>query len=113
MAEHSPLPWNRFDHPVGSIMVRGADKADVCIMLGMNPDLPAPPNRVTKVAGPDADFIVRAVNSFDDLVDACEVAIETIQSWHGNEAWEIYFEESPEMKTIRGALDKAGVTDAG
>lgn len=36
-----------------------------------------------------------------DVLDAIEKAIALIHVWHGDETWEIYFQHSPEMKSIR------------
>lgn len=42
-----------------------------------------------------------------ELVDALRESIDLIKSWHGPEAWDIYYEHSPEMKRLRAALAKA------
>ena len=111
MAEHSPTPWHRFNHPVGSIIVRDAEGADVCVMLGMNPDLHAPPHRVTEVAGPDAEFIVRAVNAHNDLVAACDAALKRCRDAKARFVGRFVGDDEL-MEQLEHALAKAGVTDA-
>ncbi|HVT36320.1 MAG TPA: hypothetical protein VHE37_12075 [Nevskiaceae bacterium] len=48
---------------------------------------------------------LRASNA--ELLAALKDARETIRTWHGPVAWEIYDKESPEMKRLNSAIAKA------
>lgn len=55
----------------------------------------------------NAKFIVKACNCHDELLEALELAKETIKALHGTAAWEIYNTHSPEMKKINAAIKAA------
>lgn len=39
-----------------------------------------------------------------ELVKALKKSVEVIKQWHGNDVFDIYFNQSPEMESIRKAL---------
>lgn len=41
----------------------------------------------------------------NELLGALLLAKETIKTWHGNDGWEIYERQSPEMKQINKAIE--------
>ena len=49
--------------------------------------------RESRLPRPNADAVA-------DFLDVLEKAISVIHTWHGEEAWEIYFQHAPEMKPI-------------
>ena len=55
----------------------------------------------------NAEFIVRACNSHDDLLAALKEAIATIKVFHGKPAWDIYERCAPEMQRFKAAIAKA------
>lgn len=48
-----------------------------------------------------------------ELRIALKEAIDTIHTWHGDIAWDIYYEHSPEMKRIRAPLLEKFKVDSG
>jgi hypothetical protein len=57
-------------------------------------------NELRGIAGEVAAFATLTV-------EACETAIATIHEWHGDVAWDIYAEHSPEMKKLHATLATA------
>jgi len=54
----------------------------------------------------NAEHIVKCVNSNPVLISALLKAVEVIKSWHNaNEVWDIYFNNAPEMKEIKEAIE--------
>jgi len=39
------------------------------------------------------------------LLDGLNAAVEVIRQWHGQEAWDLYYNHSPDMKPIREATN--------
>jgi hypothetical protein len=94
MSEHTPTPWARYDD--GKLAARGWIKS-VC--KGIPEQMVAQAIGVGAIEEREANaaFIVRAVNSHDDLVKALEAMLEK----HGG------LEISPAARQARAALAKA------
>jgi len=65
------------------------------------------PANITIVGMPLNDADGYLIAAAPDLYKQLKAAIEIIHIWHGEEAWGIYLDHSPEMKRIRAALEKA------
>ncbi len=86
-AEHSKLPWEVIDSPEqkGAIWIEVEEtftELGICDFYHMNEDkVIRKPNAVA-----DAEFIVRAVNNHDRLLEACKEALKSfnkIRTNHG------------------------------
>jgi hypothetical protein len=101
---HTPLPWKIEERVSQGIFIMGNIPDDydktVCVMQWTSPLVP----RDIKMA--DAEFIVRAVNSYADLLKACEFFIEYLEA-----EWPEEFANDekiiPEIALARKAIDKA------
>lgn len=47
-----------------------------------------------------------------ECLEALEKAVEVIKQWHGEVAFDIYFNHSPEMKPVKDILNKHKVDAA-
>jgi hypothetical protein len=47
------------------------------------------------------------ISASPDLLEALQKSVEVIRQWHGNEVFDIYYNNAPEMKPIREAIKKA------
>ena len=103
MAEHTPLPWKKCGGATPQYMA--IHSVDGYIVFGMadgmidreNGHPILTPDFVTQAN--NAAFIVRACNCHDDLLAACEAALETIAggSYHN----------APSAEMLRQAIAKA------
>lgn len=115
MAEHSPLPWTQKPEELTKDGYHIAGRSP--ILISDSDGSVAKAYRMTeasgrcKVAEANAEFIVRAANSFDDLVAACKASMEFV-----TQDMAIDLEQKNAVLTVvkqlRAALAKAGVTDA-
>ncbi len=104
MTKHTALPWKVVAEDIGDetfiyapVGIKGADGFDVVSYEGG-----FTPNSEWKldVIKANADFIIRACNCHDELVEACKEAIELIEimtDYKGLSTW----------KMLKAALSKA------
>lgn len=55
----------------------------------------------------NAKATARLIAAAPDLLAALEDAIEAVRTFHGQEAWDIYWQHSPECKRWRAAIAAA------
>lgn len=48
----------------------------------------------------------RSISLLERSCDTIHKAIQVIHTWHGHEAWGIYWEHAPEMRPIREEYDR-------
>lgn len=116
--QHSPLPWRVKRIEYGHAILMGPDAARtyprefaVDEVIEWEHDCRGVQGSIAKG---NAEFIVRCVNSHDDLLAALRKSVEAIRALHGigmppateAEVWRLY-QQSPEMKAINAALAKA------
>lgn len=54
-----------------------------------------------------AKYLQRAVAEIEQMRELMREAIDTIKAFHGPDAWDIYYENAPEMKRFRAAAGEA------
>lgn len=55
----------------------------------------------------NAAHIVKCVNNHNTLIEALKKAVSVIKEWHNaDDVWEIYYNNAPEMREIREALNR-------
>lgn len=94
MSDHTPTPW-KYQRQIESDFISGRNHPTYPIYT--NGGKFGNPAEAKSEA--DAEFIVRACNSHDDLLAACSEAVEILS---------VYLPESlPTLKAIKAAVDKA------
>lgn len=85
IATHTPTPWSIFEHadhsgleigpPYPDSILNGALKGNVQDICGIRAAKDTYPCKCSSKQKADAEFIVRAVNNFDSLLEACKLAL--------------------------------------
>ena len=104
--EHSPLPW-RLDELLSTALLLSDDKPEGRHLANIFMNDGGDAARSDDERFANARLIVRSVNCHDELLAALKQAKDIIKIWHGSNAWEIYDNQSPEMKMINAAILKA------
>jgi len=60
----------------------------------------------------EPEWAANRIQAGEHALDALKKCIEVLRLWHGPEAFEIYYDHSPEMKPIRDVLPKFRVEDS-
>lgn len=101
-AKHTPGPWQIH-----------SDQAPYCCTIVGDIDGPLESGELvytTVCDVADNDYFeanARLISSAPDLLEALRDAIDAVKVFHGPEAWDIYWEHSPECKRWRAAIAKA------
>ena len=107
MSNHTPIPWRRCPHYIaidsqdGYIVFQFADKYsdEECGNLVRAPD--------PDVQFENAEFIVKAFNCHDELLEACKAALQSQESCERNCELPLSEREQNSIALLRAAITRA------
>lgn len=101
--KHTPAPWNLGKVKKSHALFIEAPSRDICQMVGP----------VDKRREANAEFIVRACNAHEELVNICEDMANALEEVHRKMPMHRCTVDCPDIRKhvaqARAALDKAGV----